>query len=92
MRHQIVPSQIDKDALGSQSRGQKSGVLVSKDIREKFTCLTCQTRYRIIRVKAEPGKTYSGIHCRICHARLTPIDGDDILKDFILHRATKTRA
>jgi hypothetical protein len=66
-------------------------VVVSEDIREKFTC-TCRTEYRIIRVKAEPGKTYSAIHCRICHATLTPMEGDDILKYFIMHRAKKTRA
>jgi hypothetical protein len=65
---------------------------VSKGIREEFTCLTCQTKYRIIRVKADPGKTYSAIHCRVCHAPLTPTDGDDILKYFIMRGATKTRA
>ena len=64
---------------------------MSEDISEKFTC-SCQTQYRIIRVKAEPGKTYRAIHCRICHAVLRPTDGDDILKYFIMHRARKTRA
>jgi hypothetical protein len=65
---------------------------VSEDIREKFTCLTCQTQYRIIRVKADPGKTYGAIHCRVCHTTLTPIDGDDILKYFIMRGTGNTRA
>jgi hypothetical protein len=86
-----APSQIDKDALGSLRRCQNQEVFVSGDTREDFTRPTCQTRYRIIRARAEPGKTYRAIHCRVCRAVLAPTDGDDILKYFITHRTTKTR-
>ena len=85
----ITPFQIDRDALGSHGRGQNQGVFVSQDTREEFICSTCQTHYRVIRVKAEPGKTYRAIYCRVCHAALAPTDGDDILKYFIMRSTTK---
>jgi hypothetical protein len=64
---------------------------VSEGTHEEFTCSTCQTRYQIIRVKAEPSKTYGPIYCRVCRAALAPTDGDDILKYFITHRTAKPR-
>jgi hypothetical protein len=64
---------------------------VSEDTREEFTCPTCQTHYTIVRVRAEPGKTYRAIHCRVCHAELAPTDGGEILKYFLVGRRSKTQ-
>lgn len=60
--------------------------------REDFTCSTCQARYKIVRVKAESGKTYKEIYCRVCHAPLTATDGNDILKYFLVTSPPKAPA
>ena len=65
---------------------------MAEDAGEEFTCPTCQTHYRIIRVKAEPDKTYRAIHCMVCQAVLASTDGDDILKYFIKHHPSTNRA
>jgi predicted Zn finger-like uncharacterized protein len=58
---------------------------------EEFSCPNCQARYKVVRVKAEPGKKYRAVHCRVCNADLAPTDGDDILKYFLVRRPPKTR-
>jgi hypothetical protein len=59
---------------------------------EEFICPNCQARYKVVRVKAEPGKTYRAVHCRDCHADLAPTDGGEILKYFLVRRPLETRA
>jgi hypothetical protein len=36
------------------------------DWHEEFTCPTCQAHYKIVRVKAESGREYRSVHCRVC--------------------------
>jgi hypothetical protein len=57
---------------------------------EDFTCPSCQARYKVVRVTAEPGKTYRAIHCRVCRAALAGTDGNDILKYFLVQRRPGT--
>jgi predicted Zn finger-like uncharacterized protein len=65
------------------------GALMAEQAHEDFTCPSCQARYKVVRVKAEPGRRYKEVHCRVCHAVLTPTDGDNILKYFLVRRPPK---
>ena len=49
-----------------------------EDADKDFTCPNCQAHYKVVRVKAEPGKTYKAIHCRVCRAVLAGTDGNDV--------------
>ena len=57
-----------------------------EDADKDFTCPNCQAHYNVVRVKAEPGKTYRAIHCGVCRAVLAGTDGNDILKYFLVRR------
>jgi hypothetical protein len=57
---------------------------------EEFSCPNCQARYKVVRMNAEPGKTYRAVHCRVCHAELAATDGDEILKYFLVRRHPQT--
>jgi len=48
-----------------------------------FTCPECGAYYRLVRVKAEPGKWYRRGLCRICEAPLEAIEGENVLIYFL---------
>jgi hypothetical protein len=64
--------------------------MVQDDTPEEFACPNCQAYYKVVRVKAEPGKTYRSVHCRTCHTPLPPTDGDDILKYFLVRQPSRS--
>jgi hypothetical protein len=63
--------------------------MAQDDMHEEFFCPTCQALYRVVRVKAEPRKTYRAVHCLVCHATLLPTHQNDILKYFLVRRPAK---
>jgi hypothetical protein len=54
-----------------------------------FVCPRCTSRYKIVRVRAEPGLPSLPIHCRVCKEALAPTEGEYALKYFLVDRATK---
>ena len=59
---------------------------MGQDRRENFVCPHCQARYKLVRVKAEPSMPYQALHCRVCRQPLAAIEGDDVLKYFLVGR------
>lgn len=59
---------------------------MAKDRRENFVCPHCQARYKVVRMRAQPGVAHETLHCRVCRQPLASIDGDDILKYFLVRR------
>ena len=56
-----------------------------------FTCRGCGSGYKVVRVKSEPGLPPRMIHCKVCKQPLTPTDGEDVLKYFLISRAKAKR-
>jgi hypothetical protein len=52
-----------------------------------FVCPRCTSRYKLIRVRAEPGLLSHVIHCKVCNEPLAPTDGEFVLKYFLVGRA-----
>ena len=54
------------------------------DRPKDFACPRCQARYKIVRIKSEPGATHQMLQCMMCEQSLAPTEGDDILKYFLV--------
>jgi hypothetical protein len=50
----------------------------------EFVCPNCGSGYKVVRVKADADL----LHCRICKHPLTAMDGEFILKYFLVRRAS----
>jgi hypothetical protein len=49
-----------------------------------FSCLRCQARYKIVRMKMESRDAHGTLQCMVCQASLSPTDDDHILKYFLI--------
>jgi transcription elongation factor Elf1 len=56
-----------------------------------FTCPECGAYYRVVGVKAETGKWYRRVFCRICDAPLASVEGENVLKYFLERLPPKRR-
>jgi hypothetical protein len=54
-----------------------------------FFCPQCASRYKLVRVRAEPGLPALLVHCKVCKAPFATTDGDYALKYFLVDRAKK---
>jgi rubredoxin len=61
-----------------------------KDDPTNFICPGCQARYKLVRAKAETRFRDVPLHCRVCKQPLAAMDGENILKYFLISRP-KTR-
>jgi len=52
-----------------------------------FFCPQCTSRYKLVRVRAEPQHATRRIHCKFCKESLPPTDGDYALKYFLVDKA-----
>ena len=51
-----------------------------------FFCPECQARYKVVRMKTEPGASYPTLQCMVCGKPLAAAEGDSILKYFLVRR------
>ena len=51
-----------------------------------FACPRCQARYKIVRMRSEPGIAHQMLQCRVCEERLASSENDHILKYFLVSR------
>jgi hypothetical protein len=65
---------------------------MSRDHPQDFSCPHCQARYKIVRIKSDPGAIYQALQCAVCEQRLAPTDGDDILKYFLVSRPRRKKS
>ena len=54
-----------------------------------FICPRCTSRYKLVRVRADPKLPSRLIHCRVCKEPFTPTDGEYVLKYFLVDKAKK---
>jgi hypothetical protein len=54
-----------------------------------FFCPQCTSRYKLVRVRAEPGLPALSVHCKVCKVSFVATDGDYALKYFLVDRAKK---
>ena len=54
-----------------------------------FMCPRCTSRYKSVRVRADPELPSRLIHCRVCKEPFAPTDGEDVLKYFLVDKAKK---
>jgi hypothetical protein len=54
----------------------------------EFVCPECGSGYKVVRVKADADLPYRLIYCRVCKHPLTAMDGEFVLKYFLVRRAT----
>jgi hypothetical protein len=54
-----------------------------------FRCPQCASRYKLVRVRAEPGLPALLVHCKVCREPLAATDGDYALKYFLVDRVRK---
>src|SRR5262249_21362440 len=54
-----------------------------------FVCPNCKSRYKLVRVRSEPGLPSRLILCRVCKEPLTPTDGECALKYFLIEAAKR---
>jgi len=59
---------------------------MAHDRAENSTCPHCHAHYKVVRVKAERGVPHQTLHCKVCRQPLASIEGDNILKYFLLGR------
>jgi hypothetical protein len=52
-----------------------------------FVCPRCTSRYKLVRVRAEPGLRSHLIHCRVCKEPFAPMDREYALKYFLVDKA-----
>ena len=57
---------------------------MAKDRRENFVCPHCQAGYKVVRMRAQPGVAHETLHCRVCRQPLAAIEGDNVLKYFLV--------
>jgi transcription elongation factor Elf1 len=51
-----------------------------------FACPRCQARYKIIRMRSEPGIVHQMLQCRVCEEQLASTENDHVLKYFLVSR------
>jgi hypothetical protein len=56
---------------------------------EDFVCPRCTSRYKLVRVRAEPGSRSHLVHCRVCKEPFPSMDSEYALKYFLVDRARK---
>src|SRR5262249_4308717 len=54
-----------------------------------FTCPRCTSRYKFVRVRADPELPSRLIDCRVCKEPFAPTDGEYVLKYFLVDKAKK---
>ena len=54
-----------------------------------FMCPRCTSRYKLVRVRANPELPSGLIHCRVCKEPLAPTDGEYVLKYFLVDNAAR---
>ena len=54
-----------------------------------FMCPRCTSRYKFVRVRADPELPSRLIHCRVCKEPFAPTDGEYVLKYFLVDKAKK---
>jgi hypothetical protein len=59
---------------------------MSRDTERDFSCPRCQARYKVVRVKSEADVAHPMLECTVCQQELTPTEGGDILKYFLVGR------
>jgi hypothetical protein len=55
----------------------------------EFFCPGCESRYKVVRVKADADLPHRLIHCKVCKQPLTPADGEYALKYFLVEKTNK---
>jgi transcription initiation factor IIE alpha subunit len=54
-----------------------------------FMCPRCASRYKFVRVRADPELASRLIRCSVCKEPLAPTDGEYVLKYFLVDKAKK---
>jgi hypothetical protein len=54
----------------------------------EFVCSECGSGYKVVRVKADADLPYRLIYCRVCKHPLTAMEGEFVLKYFLVRRAS----
>ena len=54
-----------------------------------FMCPRCTSRYKFVRVRADPELPSRLIHCRVCKEPFAPTDGEYVLKYFLVDKEKK---
>src|SRR5262249_50550457 len=54
-----------------------------------FMCPRCTSRYKLVRVRANPEFPSGLIQCRVCKEPFAPTDGEYVLKYFLVDKAKK---
>ena len=54
-----------------------------------FMCPRCTSRYKLVRVRADPKLPSRLIHCRVCKEPFAPTDGEYVLKYFLVDKTKK---
>jgi hypothetical protein len=54
-----------------------------------FMCPQCTSRYKFVRVRADPKLPSRLIRCSVCKEPLAPTDGEYVLKYFLVDKAKK---
>jgi transcription elongation factor Elf1 len=54
----------------------------------EFVCPECGSGYKVVRVKADADLPYRLIYCRVCKHPLTAMEGEFVLKYFLVRRAS----
>jgi hypothetical protein len=49
----------------------------------------CKSRYKLVRVRSEPGFPSRLVHCTVCKEPLTPTEGECVLKYFLIETAKR---
>jgi len=57
----------------------------------EFVCPGCGSGYKVVRVKADADLPHRLIHCRVCKQPLAAIDGEFVVKYFLLRRGKAKR-
>jgi transcription elongation factor Elf1 len=55
----------------------------------EFVCPGCGSGYKVVRMKADADLPHRLIHCRVCKHSLTAMDGELVLKYFLIRRDRK---
>jgi hypothetical protein len=54
------------------------------DHPRNFACPECHARYKVVRMRTEPGASYPTLQCIVCREPLASTEGDRILKYFLI--------
>jgi hypothetical protein len=55
-------------------------------ITRDFACPRCQARYKIVRMRSEPGIVHQMLQCRVCEKQVASTENDHVLKYFLVSR------